>query len=127
MLHLFTQPHFREMRSQQRDTSTSSFRGCPAADYIRAWEQKEGIAEDRRFDHPDSSDYQIGFDFVQIFNSIQHSTGVVMLRFDAPLIAKALNVLVIRPNDYIFSEVLLIDAKSKKETSLHFQAVICGS
>lgn len=58
----------------------AGFYGSSAANAIRDWEERLSIPYSKRLDSGNTSAYELGFDFVQIFTHIQHSTGVMMAR-----------------------------------------------
>lgn len=62
------------MRATDRDTSQAGLYGSDAATML------DGISGGL-FTSADSSAYELGFDFGQIFNFATHSTGILVLRY----------------------------------------------
>lgn len=67
----------------------SGLYGSLEAQRLRQWEVANCVEPEKRLDSFTTSAYEIGFDFVQVFNHIQHSTGVMMLRYFLSLHSKA--------------------------------------
>ena len=74
---MFSDPEWCELRGSGRDFSAAGFYGSAAA--ARMNEECGG-----QLFQPGNSVYELGFDFAQVFNFANHSTGALFVRCAMP-------------------------------------------